>query len=585
MYFVIYAVVAFAITLTTLRNAGVSFGSSVSSGIFLGAVFGLIGWITMPAFGWNYIENWLMLAGLGVCLFGHAHFAGDLDDGVSTSRASMPLLIGVLVIGPGYFILSSGITRGDDYHALLGTPTESDFSADISPVSTKQIRQVDKDLALILGSKRIEEDAGLGSRVDLNDMDIQMVNGCFMTKDGNNTPRQLCFENELVWAGVLEHSGFFKWWGNDTTPGYVLVSAVNPQEIHLVTAIGSTESDVANLKLRYFPGGRSAYFGSKLERQLRLSGYVGGITDHSFEIDDTGRPYWVTTTFTNTIGFNGPDATGIIVTDAQTGDMTEYSIAEAPKWIDRIQPKEFVTTQLDDWGAYFDGWVNAWFTKAGVIQTTPGMSIVYGDDGHSYWYTGMQSTGSDGGTNSFVLVNTRTKEVRRYMVAGANETSAQSSAAAAPGVSEFDGYYATFPILYNVGGEATYFTLIKGNGGLVQKYVFVNMEQYETVGVGRTVTEALQAYQSALVRGGQAPTVDDIVGATEVAGTVMRTVQIDGTFYVLLQQYDLEFYGRSDVYPELKWATTGDKATIKYQEGTGKSQPILGFDIESVKLN
>jgi hypothetical protein len=111
------------------------------------------------------------------------------------------------------------------------------------------------------------------------------------------------------------------------------------------------------------------------------------------------------------------------------------------------------------------------------------------------------------------------------------------------------------------------------------------MEQYETVGVGRTVTEALQAYQSALVRGGQAPTVDDIVGATEVSGVVMRTVQIDGTFYVLLQQYDIEFYGKSDVYPELKWATTGDEATIKYQEGTGKSQPILGFDIKSVKLN
>ncbi len=584
MYFLIYALGAFALTITTLRAGGVGFGTSSFWGVLFGIIFGFLGWGIMPTLGWNYLGNWMLLTLIGIFLFMISVGAKSAGRQGSLLAASLPLMVGLFVIGPVNFIASSGVTRGADYHALLGTPTESEFTTDVAPVPTSQLRQVDHDLALALGSKRIEEDAGLGSRVDLTEMSIQMIHGCFATKDGNSNPRELCFENELVWVGVLEHSGFMKWWGNHTTPGYVIVSAINPQEIHLVTAIGNSGAEAQPLGIRYFPTGKGGYFGDRLERHLRLAGYTGGLTDHSFEIDNAGIPYWVTTTYSNTIGFDGPDAIGVVTTNAQTGEIVSYDIASAPSWIDRIQPEEFVTTQLDDWGAYGAGWVNAWFTKAGVIQTTPGMSIVYGEDGHSYWYTGMQSTGSDGGTNSFVLINTRTKEVRRYMVAGASETSAQVSAENAPGVREAN-YYATFPILYNIGGEPTYFMLIKGSGGLVQKFALVNMGHYEVIGIGRTLTEALQAYQSALIRSGQSTNIDDVVGAAEVTGIVMRTVHINGTVYVTLQGGTMEFYGASDSNPELKWAITGDQATIQYQEGAGKSQPILGFDLEAMNLN
>ncbi len=580
MYFFVYAALAAGLTYVGLLLSKVGHGSAIRWAVLFGLVMGCIGWLFMPVLAWNFYGNWLLLAMLGFGLLVAASVSKE-EFSIPGAVALVVAIVMICFVAPA---TSWGILHADRHRALIGMVTTSDFNADVSPINIRQVRRVDQKLAKILGEKRIEEMPGLGSRVDLDRLNIQVVNGCFGVKDGNGKEHELCFENQLMWAGPLVHEGIFKYWANGTTPGYIMVSATDPSDVYLVTAIKGANGTYEPLRLRYLNDG--GYFGDYVRRHLRLNGYVSaGLTDYTFEIDNHGRPHWVITRYERTIGFDGENAVGVLAVDIQTGVIKEYSIENAPSWIDRIQPESMVTEQLDSWGWYVHGFWNTIFGKRDVVKTTPGMSLVYGSDGKSYWYTGMQSAGGDQSSNSFVLIDTRTKTTRRYMIAGANETAAQRQAEAHPQAkpSNLSG---TFPILYNVGGAPTYFVTLKGSSGVVQLYAFVNMQNYEVVGVGRDVQAALRDYQNALVQRGGSVRVDDIVNRKRIEAVVVAAVKDGEFFYLRLQGQDgREFYGTSAVSPELKWTGMGNRVTIEVDEGESVSIPILRFDNMELSLS
>lgn len=55
-------------------------------------------------------------------------------------------------------------------------------------------------------------------------------------------------------------------------------------------------------------------------------------------------------------------------------------------------------------------------------------------------------------------------------------------------------YAATFPLLLNVGGEPTYFMALKDSAGLVKSYAMLNIEKYQNVAIGETVSECEANY-------------------------------------------------------------------------------------------
>ena len=101
-------------------------------------------------------------------------------------------------------------------------------------------------------------------------------------------------------------------------------------------------------------------------------------------------------------------------------------------------------------------------------------------------YTGITSVGQDKSNVGFVLMNQRTMETRYYVISGAEENSAMSSA---EGKVQHLGYKATFPLLINVGGQPTYFMALKDSSGLVKSYAMLNIEKYQTVAIGDSVNE------------------------------------------------------------------------------------------------
>ena len=110
---------------------------------------------------------------------------------------------------------------------------------------------------------------------------------------------------------------------------------------------------VDGYNIKYQPG---AYLWQDLMFYARFAcAPFTGLTDYSFELDDTGRPFWVITTYKNLRGFALPEATGAVVLDCATGEHQTYSIADLPAWVDRVQPEDFIMTQLGHKGEYVHG--------------------------------------------------------------------------------------------------------------------------------------------------------------------------------------------------------------------------------------
>lgn len=576
-------------------------GPSTTGGRVIGGVIGLIvgglwGYLGMPTLGWGYAGIvWfaILFSLVGLVIAG---VESEANEGNVTVAFS---LFGALVVG-GLLLwvttTAAPFGKADQYRAVIGEVSQSEFSGDVSPVDINSVRTVSQSLARLVGEKRLGEIAGLGSRVNLGTMNIQAINGCFTVEEPDGTREELCFQNELFWAGPLVHSGIFKQWGNRTTPGYILVSATDPSDVVMVTAIveaagdthatgnsrmggGNTSGDGAQpLGLRYLNQG--GYFSYDLKRHLRTNGYLStGITDFSFEIRDDGRPFWVVTRFEKRVGFGGPDANGVVVVDAQTGEINAYSIEDAPAWVDRIQPHTFIDAQLDDWGQYIHGFWN--LSGLDKMHTTSGISLVFGADGQSYWYTGIQSVGADTGTMGFVLVNTRTKEARWFQIAGATETAAVQAAENAKGVKEA-GYTGSSAILYNVANVPTYFTVLHGDNGMPQMYAFVNVEDYSIVGVGESPRLALRDYQLKLSQT-RSVNAEDLVDRETVEAVIAAVAtEVNGesqTYYFLLQGKEgKEYYASSNVSIELKWTRVGDRVELVLDSGESASVNIIRFN-------
>lgn len=437
-------------------------------------------------------------------------------------------------------VTSWALFRTNDYRDLIGKiDTESNLSNHMLPISIEKIRVVDQALAQLLGDKVLGSQPALGSQVTLGAFNIQKVN------------------NDLYWVAPLLHSGFFKWQKNmQGTNGYVMVNACNERDVKLVQEI--------NGKKIYIKYQSEAYFFDNLERYIYFHGYWKvGLTDYSFEIDDAGTPYWVVTKFKKTIGFSGEDATGVVIVNAQTGEINEYSIANTPKWVDRIQPGGFIETQLNDWGNYVKGFWN--FSNENKLKITEPVSMVYGEDNNAYWYTGLTSVGSDESTVGFALVNTRTKKAVWYKQSGATESAAQNSA---KGKVQEKGFYATLPIPYNINNIPTYVMTLKDNGGLVKMYAMVAIEDYTIVGVGNTMRESLMAYKNAFNQSGnkintKSKTEKNIIKSviTRINGDVKNG---NTYYYFTLRNLPKIFIGSSQISNDFPLTNLGDSVYVTY---------------------
>lgn len=482
--------------------------------------------------------NALTITGVFViCTLGYGFFIRN--------KKYMITAFAVAVVYVAVAIVCSPVANYKAHRNLIGNIEEVDFSSEIKYIDLNQLPTIDKELAGKLADKKLGEIASLGSQVTVGELHLQSING------------------ELYYVAPLEHSSFLKWLTNrEGTEGYIKVSATNQNDVELVTELNGEPVNIKYLD--------SAYLFSDLRLASYLRDLKAGHTDYTFELDDTGRPYWVVTRYDNAIGISEAKAIGVLVMDAQTGQAEVYDIENAPKWIDRIQPKSFMNRYINKWGELVHGVFN--FTDKDKLTTTSGMNIIYNDD-LCYYYTGITSVGSDESLVGFTLTNTRTGETKLYKTSGATENASMKSA---EGKVQQYGYTATFPYLINIQNEPTYFMTLKDSNGLVKQYAMVNVKNYNTVGVGDTLQGTLNKYLEGLtntsisLEGGNKQEV--ITGEVERIGVVIK----DGTsiYDMKLKDNDNIFQVSTETARDAALTTVGDSVEMNFIK-VGSSRYII----------
>ena len=435
-------------------------------------------------------------------------------------------------------ILSSPIVNAKKYRNLL-TIEERDFSKDIQPVNFSQIPLLNKDSAAILGNRKMGSMVDMVSQFEVSDLYSQIN---YQEKPVRVTP--------LVYASPI------KWLTNQSQgiPAYIMIDM--------------TTQDTSLIKLdkpiRY---SEAEYLNRNIYRHLRFR-YPTYIFDQlSFEIDDEGVPYWICPVREYTIGlFGGATIGRVVICNAQTGECQDYALKDCPEWVDRANPADLLIQQYNYYGTLVNGYINSIFGQKGCLKSTDGYNYMAMED--DVWvYTGVTSVSGDQSNVGFVLMNQRTRETRYYKVNGAEEYSAMGSA---EGQVQNLGYKATFPILLNISNEPTYFMALKDSAGLVKKYAMVNIQKYQNVAIGDTVSACQDAYIKLLNTSGI--TAGNTGDSKKMTGTIRRIAQsvLDGNshFYLVLNDHEEIFDVPVQDFLQVVTLQEGDKVTVEYLEGT-----------------
>lgn len=473
------------------------------------------------------------------------------------------ILVAVVIVGG---IFSASLFRAKSYSRIMTVDDTKTFADDISEVDFSSVPVLDTDAATVLANRTLGDLAEIGkvSQFELS-----------------NEFTQINYKNTPVKVTTLAYGDIFKWFKNTGTglPGYVVVDMVT-QKAELVTL-------PEGQYIRYSP---NEHFDKYLMRHVRFSYPTYIFDEPRFEIDEKGNPYWLCPVLDKTIGlFGGTDVKGVVIVDAISGDMVEYSVDEVKnskelQWIDGIYSDDLLVEQFDYYGKYQDGFINSVIGQSGVKLTTEGTNYIAKDD-DVYTYTGVTSASSDQAIIGFVLMNMRTKEANFYSISGAKETSAMSSA---QGDVQDYAYQATFPILLNVSGQPTYFMSLKDADNLVKRYAMVNVQNYQVAVTGATIAECTRVYAEKLEQNNIDVDVDfdelenlednnsgeDSSETVTVSGKVtdIRTAVIDGNsvYFIELDESGIYYSVKASQQEKVVILNEGDEITVSYSEAEGE---------------
>ena len=381
-------------------------------------------------------------------------------------RATIPVIIGLvfaLVLGVGY-LTSCELFRAKAYSEIIDVKTEN-FGENEKSITTitslkdfSAVPMIDKEVAENLANKKLGELSEYVSQF--------VIDSAYST--------QINYKGNPYRIFPLKYGDVFKWFNNtrDGLPAYIAVNMYT-QEANTVIL---KDEGLNNIKVS-----TNEYFNEKLNRVLRFNFPTYMFGTPSLEIDESGKPWWVCEVVDKTVGLiGGTDVIGVVLVDAaDKNNIKEFSLEEIRtnkdiQWIDQIYSDDLLVKQYNYFGKYNGGFINAYIGQSGVVSTTEGSSyIASGDD--VWLYTGVTSVTSDDSIVGFAIINQRTKEAVFQRIAGTTESGAQKSAES---IVSDKGWKATFPVLLNLDGEATYFMALKDNS-VVKSFAMVSVERVQ----------------------------------------------------------------------------------------------------------
>lgn len=508
-------------------------------------LLGIYYYVTLPAINIHSTEFWvflgvliLLLAALFIKKKKLSRYEIRESKGLKAILGVFAAVVIVYLVGS---LLSSPIVNADKYQKLM-TVEDGEFTRDIEELSFDQIPLLDKDSATLLGNRK------MGSMVDMvSQFEVDELYS------------QINYQDQPVRVSPLKYASIIKWFTNngDGIPAYVKIDMAtqDTELVKLEEGMKYTTSD---------------HFNRNIYRHLRFKYPTYIFNDLSFEVDDEGTPYWICPVKKYNIGlFGGVTIGRVVLCNAITGETEDYAIEDAPQWIDRAYSADLLVELYDYYGTLRHGFFNSVLGQKDCLATTDGYNYLAIDD--DVWvYTGVTSITGDQSNVGFVLMNQRTMETKFYEVEGATEQSAMDSA---EGQVQNLHYTATFPLLLNISGEPTYFIALKDDAGLVKMYAMVNVQKYQIVATGDTVSECEEAYTALMYENGISEVEEDTREIQTVTGKITKIAQgvVEGNshYYIMVEGSDAIFDVSVVDYIDVIRYDAGDEVTIEYKEGEG----------------
>ncbi|MFC1623322.1 hypothetical protein ACFL16_02885 [Patescibacteria group bacterium] len=454
---------AIAAGTTVLMGMVFNRNRQIGGAIFSFLLFYLISWMFLPALAFDMLQTWVMFTfvlGVSAAITGFGY--GQEKIGVFFVPGAVLL---VMVFG---MFFTSGVFNASEMANVLSVTDHGQKETTIELASQEQALRVTPDLA----TKRAAELIGSAQKPGLASI------AKYGTMYGNIMP-----DGKAVWMAPLEPNGFWKWLFNSVTPGYFVCSHVNSMDSELIE----------NQPIAYGPG---FYWGHDLERHLYMNGYVNYIYGEIFfQVDNEEVPHYVVSLERPQVGFWSDFPEKWVVVNAKTGKIDPYDSHDSlPSWIDRAYPGDTMIDRLDDWGCFSAGAWACYVSGVNVIKPTPGHVVTMDSVNKMIYYTGTQfeNNKSGGATSGVATFNSRTGKADFYRRAGITETEAVKIMNGA--VSNFNGWSAEKPVLIQINGIETYFSVITDESGARKSYGMVWQRSRDVYGIGKSVEDAVRSY-------------------------------------------------------------------------------------------
>lgn len=520
-------------------------------------IAGIYYYVALPAFNIHSSETWFFIMALAV--IGLVYYTMRKKPGkgaFKTDKGFRGILTVLLALGAVYLVgtlLSSPIVNAKKYQKLMEVE-EGEFADDVEELSFDKIPILDRDTAAILGDRK------MGSMVDM-----------VSQFEADEIYSQINYKDNPVRVSPLRYASPIKWLTNHR--------AGIPAYIRINMATQSTELVKLEEGMKYTT---SDYFNRNIYRHLRFAHptYIYG--ELSFEIDEKGVPYWIAPVKKYNIGLFGGETVGkVVLCNAITGETKTYKIDDVPQWVDRAYSADLLVQLFDYYGTLKHGFLNSVLSQKDCLETTDGYNYLALDD-DVWMYTGVTSVNGDQSNVGFVLSNQRTMETKYYKVEGATEASAMSSA---EGQVQNLKYKATFPLLLNISDEPTYFIALKDDAGLVKKYAMVNVQKYQIVAIGDSVSQCEENYLELLKSNGVKKEEEDTREVKSITGKVTKIAQVvlEGTshYYLMVEGSD-DIFDLSVVdFIDVVRCEVGQEITMEYKEDE-KANTVMSLTIGGI---
>ena len=518
---------------------------------------GLYYYIALPAFNIHSSDTWFFIIFLLVVVA--VIYAVRKKIGKAELRTSKTMkFFGFAILGLGIIylagsLLSSPIVNAKKYQKLMKVE-EGEFTEDIEELSFDKIPLLDKDTAEILGDRK------MGSMVDM-----------VSQFEADDIYSQINYQGNPVRVSPLKYANLIKWFTNRSNgiPAYIRINM----------ATQSTELVKLDEGIKYTT---SEHLNRNIYRHLRFAHptYIYG--ELSFEIDEKGVPYWIAPVKKYNIGLFGGETVGkVVLCNAITGETKTYDIKDVPQWVDRAYSADLLVQLFNYYGTLKHGFFNSILSQKDCLKTTDGYNYLAQDD-DVWMYTGVTSVNGDQSNVGFVLANQRTMETKYYKVEGATEASAMSSA---EGQVQNLKYTATFPLLLNISDEPTYFIALKDDSGLVKKYAMVNVQKYQIVAIGDSVSQCEENYLELLFSNGVKEVEKDTREVKTITGKITKIAQgvIEGTshYYLMLENSEDIFDASVVDFIDVVRCEPGQEVTIEYKEDK-KANLVMSLEFDGI---